>query len=43
LKLAHEAGETKDVEDRILLIAEAERKLIESPDSEFRFHSGLPF
>ena len=43
LKLAHAAGETKDVEDRILLIAEAERKLIESPDSEFRFHSGLPF
>ena len=43
LKLAHDAGETKDVEDRILLIAEAERKLIESPDSEFRFHSGLPF
>ena len=43
LKLAHKAGETKDVEDRILLIAEAERKLIESPDSEFRFHSGLPF
>ena len=43
LKLAYEAGETKDVEDRILLIAEAERKLIESPDSEFRFHSGLPF
>ena len=43
LKLAYEAGETKDVEDRVLLIAEAERKLIESPDSEFRFHSGLPF
>ncbi|MCK9502967.1 MAG: tRNA isopentenyl-2-thiomethyl-A-37 hydroxylase MiaE [Porticoccaceae bacterium] len=31
-----------DISDRIALVAEAEKRLIESPDDEFRFHSGLP-
>ena len=30
------------IEDRIAFFAERERELIDSPDSEFRFHSGIP-
>jgi tRNA-(ms[2]io[6]A)-hydroxylase len=31
-----------DIDDRIAWFAQVERDLIESPDTEFRFHSGLP-
>lgn len=41
LGLAEEyAGEP--IEDRVALFREVERELIESPDDEFRFHSGAP-
>jgi len=41
LGLAEEyAGEP--IEDRVVLFREVERELIESPDDEFRFHSGSP-
>lgn len=42
LKLAYQYGEKADVERVIDRVREAERELIESPDSEFRFHSGVP-
>ena len=42
LKLAHQYGEEADVARVIERVREAERELIESPDSEFRFHSGVP-
>jgi tRNA-(ms[2]io[6]A)-hydroxylase len=28
------------LDDRIALFAEAEKQLVEQPDTEFRFHSG---
>jgi tRNA-(ms[2]io[6]A)-hydroxylase len=31
-----------DISDRIAIVGETEKRLIESPDPEFRFHSGLP-
>lgn len=41
LFLAQEyAGEP--IDDRVAFFCEAERELIESPDDELRFHSGLP-
>ncbi|WP_220815730.1 tRNA-(ms[2]io[6]A)-hydroxylase [Pseudomonas paralcaligenes] len=42
LKLAYQYGEEADVERVIERMREAERELIESPDEEFRFHSGVP-
>lgn len=42
LKLAHTYGDKMDVEAKIQEILLAERELIESPDEEFRFHSGVP-
>lgn len=48
LKLAQaHAGEGQgqgrgEVQERLALILEHEARLIESPDSEFRFHSGVP-
>jgi tRNA-(ms[2]io[6]A)-hydroxylase len=42
LKFAYQYGESKDVEHTIARIREAERELIQSPDNEFRFHSGVP-
>ena len=42
LKLAYQYGEAKDVDQTVVRIREAERELIESPDIEFRFHSGVP-
>jgi len=39
LKLAHKYSE-QDITERVDLFAEVERDLIESPDTEFRFHSG---
>ena len=41
LALARRYAET-DISDRIAHFAAVERELIESPDSHFRFHSGVP-
>ena len=42
LKLAYQYGEASDVASTVERVREAERELIESPDEEFRFHSGVP-
>ncbi|MHA3904862.1 tRNA isopentenyl-2-thiomethyl-A-37 hydroxylase MiaE [Castellaniella sp. WN] len=42
LRFARRFGEARDVERAVLRIRAAERELIESPDAEFRFHSGCP-
>tara|TARA_Y100000992_G_scaffold301782_1_gene273605 strand:- start:1491 stop:2114 length:624 start_codon:yes stop_codon:yes gene_type:complete len=42
LKLARDVAGNDDIESRINLIAEAEKKLINDYDPEFRFHSGCP-
>ncbi|WXL27879.1 tRNA isopentenyl-2-thiomethyl-A-37 hydroxylase MiaE [Ectopseudomonas mendocina] len=42
LKLAYQYGEAADVDQAIVRVREAEQVLIESPDTEFRFHSGVP-
>jgi len=42
LKLAQELSSSREVEDRLPVLLERERELIESPDDEFRFHSGVP-
>lgn len=42
LKLAYQYGEARDVDHAIEKVRAAERELIESPDGEFRFHSGVP-
>ncbi|MDP3846219.1 MAG: tRNA isopentenyl-2-thiomethyl-A-37 hydroxylase MiaE [Pseudomonas sp.] len=42
LKLAYLYGEAADVERVIEKVRAGEQELIESPDSEFRFHSGVP-
>ena len=42
LKLAYTYGDKADVDAKIEEIRLAERELIESPDEEFRFHSGVP-
>jgi len=42
LRLAYQYGEAADVERSIERVREAERELIESPDVELRFHSGVP-
>jgi len=42
LKLAYQYGDERDVNQAIERVRAAERELIESPDTEFRFHSGLP-
>lgn len=42
LKLAYQYGEEADVTCTVERVRAAERELIESPDSEFRFHSGVP-
>ena len=39
-KLAKKAAGDQGIEDRIALFAECEQRLIEQPDTEFRFHSG---
>lgn len=41
LHLARKAAEGKDISDRIAVFLELEKELILSPDSEFRFHSGV--
>jgi tRNA-(ms[2]io[6]A)-hydroxylase len=40
LKLAKKAAGGQGIDDRVALFAECERRLIEQPDTEFRFHSG---
>ena len=42
LKLAEEAGSAQEVAERLPILLQRERELIESPDPEFRFHSGVP-
>ena len=42
LKLAYQYGEEADVGRVVERMREAECELIESPDEEFRFHSGVP-
>ncbi|MCB1698847.1 MAG: tRNA-(ms[2]io[6]A)-hydroxylase, partial [Halioglobus sp.] len=42
LKLAEELGSARDVGQRLPVLLQRERELIESPDTEFRFHSGIP-
>ncbi|MDA8485913.1 tRNA-(ms[2]io[6]A)-hydroxylase [Pseudomonas resinovorans] len=42
LKLAYQFGEARDVDHTVEKVRAAERELIESPDEEFRFHSGVP-
>ncbi len=42
LKLAHQYGEARDIAQVIERLRAAEQTLIESPDVEFRFHSGVP-
>jgi tRNA-(ms[2]io[6]A)-hydroxylase len=42
LYLAKKGAEGEDVSDRIRVFLELEKTLIESPDTEFRFHSGVP-
>jgi tRNA 2-(methylsulfanyl)-N6-isopentenyladenosine37 hydroxylase len=42
LKLAVEVGSLDEVEARLPVLLQFERGLIEAPDEEFRFHSGVP-
>lgn len=42
LKLAYQYGEAKEITLMIDKVRAAEQELIESPDVEFRFHSGVP-
>jgi len=42
LKLAQEIGSAQEVASRLPGLLDRERELIESPDTEFRFHSGVP-
>lgn len=42
LRFAYQYGEAADVERSIARVRGAEQALIESPDTEFRFHSGVP-
>ena len=42
LKLAEEIAGKEAVASRLPLFLERERELVESPDTEFRFHSGVP-
>jgi tRNA-(ms[2]io[6]A)-hydroxylase len=42
LKLAQQIGSKAEVEQRLPDLLECERALIEDPDVEFRFHSGVP-
>lgn len=42
LKLAYQYGDARDVDQAIERVRAVERELIESPDTEFRFHSGVP-
>ena len=42
LKLAQQLSSPEDVAARLPTLLQRERELIEAPDTEFRFHSGIP-
>jgi len=42
LQLAEDASSSAEVAERLPVLLERERELIESPDTAFRFHSGVP-
>lgn len=42
LALAQELAPAGDIDVRLPVLLERERELIESPDTDFRFHSGVP-
>ncbi len=42
LKLAYQYGDAGDIARVIEKVRVVEQELIESPDVEFRFHSGVP-
>lgn len=42
LRLAEEVEPGEDIDRRLAVLLERERELIEAPDEEFRFHSGVP-
>lgn len=42
LKLAGQAASGSDIGSRIELFQQREKELVESPDQDFRFHSGAP-
>lgn len=42
LNLAKKAADGADISERITVFLALEKELIESPDNEFRFHSGIP-
>jgi tRNA-(ms[2]io[6]A)-hydroxylase len=42
LQLAREISSQEEVDERLTVLLAVERELIESPDAEFRFHSGVP-
>lgn len=42
LKFAYQYGQAEDVDRAVVKVRELERELIESPDAQFRFHSGVP-
>jgi tRNA-(ms[2]io[6]A)-hydroxylase len=42
LRLAQGIGSKAEVDERLPVLLECERGLIEQPDAEFRFHSGVP-
>ena len=42
LALARDAAGEAEVQARLAIFLERERELVEGPDTEFRFHSGIP-
>jgi len=42
LKLAEQLASTNEVTERLVLLKQVEQALIENPDTELRFHSGVP-
>ena len=42
LKLAETVTSRAEVDTRLAALLQCEQELIESPDDEFRFHSGVP-
>ena len=42
LQLAHETADAQEIAQRLAVLLEVERELVESPDKAFRFHSGVP-
>lgn len=42
LKLAGSVASSDEVDERLAVLREIENDLVESPDAQFRFHSGVP-